>query len=464
MIKFCLSAIFAIGLGLIVVCSESLCAAKSSPNFIFILSDDQRFDALGANGNKAIHTPNLDRVAARGVRFSNSYVVMSLCSPSRAAILTGRYGSANGVTALNGRLNDGEKTFAESFKDAGYRTAFVGKWHLENKPEDSGFDYHCYFHGNGPYFHRQVWNNGKQVKPAEHVDEYCVEQSTAFLEKAAMQTKPFVLFHATQLPHMDNKQSWPSKPEFRNSYDPGNLPLAGSWRGDLTGKPPYLAGVRNRTQADSYGYDKEGKIRAHIRDYYAVVTEMDDFLGRLFVTMDRLKLWENTWLIFASDNGWLLGEHRMTSKVLPYDPSIRVPMFIVGPGLKPHVEKRIALNIDLAPTLLNLAGIDVPKKMHGRSLVPLLREEKVSWRDSFIYECIDSYGGTHPMLGACTPETKLIQTWDDRATIKKAPDFLELYGLKSDPEETNNLAGNKEKAEIQDRLSKEIARHLKTLP
>jgi arylsulfatase A-like enzyme len=295
------------------------------------------------------------------------------------------------------------------------------------------------------------------------VDSYCVGQSIDFLNQAAKWPKPFVLFHATQLPHMDNHKSWPTPAEYRQQYDQTKLPLSKSWPGDLTGKPSYLTNVYNRTQADEYGYQREENIRAHIRDYYAAITQMDEFLGRLFAAMDRLKLWENTWLVFASDNGWLLGEHRMTSKMLAYEPSIRVPLFIAGPRLKPRVEQRIALNIDLGPTLLDLAGVPVPAKMQGRSLAPLLRQQEVSWRDSFVYECLDSYGGTRPTLAACTVQSKLIQTWKDQASVKtNAADFVEFYQLTDDPDEMHNSAPNP--SDIQRRLNLEIKRHLESLP
>jgi arylsulfatase A-like enzyme len=288
-------------------------APPRSPNIVFILTDDQRFDSIGANGNPHIHTPNLDRLAARSVRFTNAHVVMSLCSPSRAAILTGRYGSSNGVTRLGAALRTGEKTFAQHLKSGGYSTAMVGKWHIAGNPEATGFDFTCIFRGNGTYVGRQVWDRGQVLRPTQHVDDYCIDRSIAFLEEAVHQPQPFVLFHATQLPHMDNHHAWPSPNEFRARYDSAKLPVPSTVKGDLTGKPPYLEGVRNRTQADTDGYRDPAAVQKHTRDYYAVVTQLDAMVGRLLNALDRLGLRENTWIIFASDNGWLLGEHRMTS-------------------------------------------------------------------------------------------------------------------------------------------------------
>ncbi len=430
------------------------------PNLIVILTDDQRFDALGANGNPHIHTPTLDRLLRSGVRFTDAHVVMSLCSPSRAAILTGRYGSANGVTGLGDGLHPGEQTFVQLLKEAGYRTAMVGKWHIEQSPQELGFDFSCTFRANGTYFGRKVTDNGVTVTPAEHVDAYCVARSRAFLDRCMRYDEPFVLFHATQLPHMDHRHQWPSQPQTRARYVNGSMPLPDTWQDDLAGKPPTLAGSRNRTQAQTYGYDQVENLQAHIGDYYAVVTDMDAMLGRLFQTLDRLRLWDNTWVIFLSDNGWLLGEHGMTSKVLPYDPSARVPMAIVGPGLQPRTEDALVLNIDVAPTLLNLAGVTVPEPLHGRSLVPLLYSPYTRWRDRFVYECVDGYGGTRPLLGVISKQWKLLHTWNEKFGVGRSePNFVELYHRLEDPQEGHNVALAPHRQDVRQALAESIVQH-----
>ena len=450
-------ALLALGFAL----APAALAQPLRPNIIVILTDDQRLDALGASGNPHIHTPNLDALARRSVRFMNAHVVMSLCSPSRAAILTGRYGSANGVTSLDAPLRAGERTFAHHLKSAGYRTAMAGKWHVGGTPADAGFDVSCFFRANGTYIGRQVWDEGREVRPAVHVDDYCVDRSIAFLEEAAKRPEPFLLLHATQLPHMNHQHAWPSPAEFRERYDPENLPLPSTVRGDLTGKPPYLETVRNRTQADSYGYQDPAKVRQHIRDYYAVITQMDAMLGRLLAAVDRLNLRENTWIIFLSDNGWLLGEHRMTSKVLAYSDSVRIPLLIAGPKIPARVEARLALNIDIAPTLLALAGLPDAPVMHGADLLPSVRGQATEWRDVFVYECLDGYGGTKPMLSAMTRDWSLIQTWDAPAEVTaRTADFSELYHRRSDPAEARNVYAHPESREIVQRLEREIQQHI----
>jgi arylsulfatase A-like enzyme len=187
-------------------------------------------------------------------------------------------------------------------------------------------------------------------------------------------------------------------------------------------------------------------------------------IGRLLAAVDRLGLRQNTWIVFLSDNGWLLGEHRMTSKVLAYADSIRIPLLISGPGVAPRIEPRLALNLDLAPTVLELAGISARGRTHGASLRPIVEGRDVPWRQSFVYECLDGYGGTKPMLGAMTPDWSLIATWDRKDDV--GPDvrpFLELYDRRRDPAEVKNVAREPGCQEVLARLEGDIRRHFALL-
>jgi len=431
-------SVFAISMLLFIAMSVS--AQESRPNFIVIYTDDQQRDAYGAYGNDQIRTPHLDTLAEQSIRFTEAHTVLSLCSPARAALLTGRYNSANGVDRLHARLNEGERSFANYFKEAGYQTAVCGKWHLPNKPESLGFDFSCTFYANGSYYNRKVNDNGIIKRPAEHIDSYCAKRSVDYLQEAVKKDRPFVLFHNTQTPHMDGRRIWNATNKTLAAYNTDDMPLPETWDDDLTGKPPYLTNVRNRIVAQTeYGYGDPEKIQQHAKACYAVVTEMDNALGIVFDEIDRLELSENTYIIFMSDNGWLLGDHGMTSKVLCYQPSTRVPLTIAGPGIKSgQTTDRIALNIDIAPTLLQLAGLDIPDNMHGRSLAPLLHGEETDWRDHFIYECLGGYGGSKPMLAAISHDYKLLYTYDDDQS--DTPSFVEFYDLKKDPGELINLA------------------------
>lgn len=432
------------------------------PNLIFILTDDQRFDALGCV-NPLVQTPTMDALAKRGVLFRNAFVATSICSPSRACCLTGRYGSANGVPGLGMSLHRTEATFAQLLKKAGYQTGYVGKWHLKwPKPEAAGFDDVVCFESNGPHHNRTVTEHGRKKVAKGYIEDYLADQSVAFIEKAVKAGKPFVLHHGTQIPHMDHRFSWPSKPETLARYPVGKMPLPKSWRDDLGGKPPYLKQGRNHTRAQqNYGYNKPDGIRRHWQAYLASVTEMDAALGRIVAALDRLGIRDDTWIILMGDNGWFLGEHGFTSKVLPYEESIRVPFIVSGPGLKGGACDELILNADVAPTFLELAGVAVPGRMHGRSLVPLLRGEKADWRQSILYEAPKPELGSWPLAAVRTDRWKYIQTFDIQAPTKLV--FEELYDLKTDPNEMTNLAGVDKCKAVRDELRTELSRLRKSI-
>lgn len=436
----------------------ALCyAQQQQPNIILIYTDDQRFDVLGANGNPVIQTPVLDKLANEGIRFTNAHVVFSLCSPSRAALLTGRYGSANGVLQLGSDLNPDEKTIAQFLKEKGYSTAVSGKWHLGRAPEDVGFDFSVWFEGNGTYYGRTIFDQNKKTNPEEHCDLYCAKRSSDFMKEAVESEKPFFLFHNTQLPHMNGVHIWDARQETLDKYEETEMPVPISHLDDLADKPPYLKSVRNLSQAKKYGYPEKSAIQKHTKDYYAVITEMDSFLDILLNAVNECDIRDNTYVFFMSDNGWMLGEHGFTSKVLPYKPSTHVPLIIAGPGIKPGTESRIALNIDILPTLLEITGIQIPENVHGASLLPLLHDEKAQWRDSFIYEGLGSYGDTKPNLTAISQDFKYIATYDDFEL--KDLIFEELYNLHDDPHERFNVAAGKHfNSQVRD-LKKVIKNH-----
>jgi N-acetylglucosamine-6-sulfatase len=423
---------------ILLLMSISINAQNKRPNIIFIFTDDQRYDALGANNNNVIITPELDKMAQQGIRFTNAHVVFSLCSPSRAALLTGRYGSANGVLHLGSDLNPDEKTVANYLQEQGYLTGISGKWHIGRSPEDAGFDFSVWFEGNGTYYGRTIYDEGVKINPEMHCDLYCAKRSVDFLKKAANGDKPFFLWHNPQTPHMNGNLIWDARVETTKKYNVAEMPVAKNRLDDLNGKPDYLKQVRNLTQAKVYGYPDSLAIQQHTLEYYSVITELDEFLGLIFNTLDELGLRENTYIFFMSDNGWMLGEHGFTSKVLPYRPSSRVPFFVVGPGLNTSINHEIVLNIDMAPTILELAGIKENMDIHGKSIVPLLNEKNMEWRSEFIYEGLGTYGGAKPNLTVISKDYRYIETYGDSVIGK--PTFVELYNQNIDSLEMNNLA------------------------
>ncbi|MGI9475009.1 MAG: sulfatase-like hydrolase/transferase [Rubripirellula sp.] len=430
------------------------------PNILFVLTDDHRWDALRSSGNDGIRTPHLDSIAHRGVRFTNAFVTLAICSPSRAACLTGRYGSANGVTSVGKvGLDADETTFAKSLHRQGYRTGVTGKWHLKTTPEECGFDFVSTCWSNGTWYDRKFQIDGTTRTVPGFVDDVVADESIRFLQQSAKTKTPFVLWMCTQVPHMDHKFRWPAKQEFLDQYDTEQMPLPASWNDDLSGKPEYLLTSRNRTKAMDYGYQDPNAIRTHTRDYYAAVQQMDAAVGRVFSELEMTGLAANTWVIVMGDNGWMLGEHGMTSKVLPYEESMHVPLVIAGPQTASATTDALALNIDITATIYQLAGLPVPDSMHGQSLLPLLRGESTpNWRSSFLYEAPTPQLGSQPLWAVRDARWKYIET-----ETSTADSFPELYDLQSDKAELVNVAQLRSHQPVVQRLSNALKNHRKEI-
>ena len=428
-------------------------AIPENPNFIILFTDDQRYDALGFAGNPLISTPNLDSLCRAGCYFSQACVVTSICSPSRAALLTGRWGSANGVVSVgrNTGLNPGEKTLFHYLGDWQYRTGLVGKWHLANEPESCGFDYTSYFEGNGTYYGREFMNEGRLETADEYIEDYNVDRSISFIRSAIDEGRPFALFHCTQIPHMDHTFDWDVRDSTTQFYARRPLEPPPNWKDDLEGKPDYLENNRSRQRALYYGYNDRDSVVNHLERYYASITELDASLGRLFGFLHEHDLDKSTYILFMSDNGWFLGDHTFTSKVLAYEASIRVPFAITGPGIASQRSEALVLNVDIAPTVLELAGMQVPENMQGASLMPILMGEAEEVREEIFYEAPESNLGSYPLFALRTKEWKYIQTYDNRDTSRLI--FEEIYHLTEDPHELKNLAGDRNLEEMRDSFS-----------
>ncbi|MEM9368561.1 MAG: sulfatase-like hydrolase/transferase [Planctomycetota bacterium] len=326
---------------------------EAPPNIVFILTDDHRWDSYGASSSQRIRTPKLDQIADRGTRFENAFVTLAICSPSRAACLSGRYRSVNGVTSVgNSPLRAGERTFAHALREAGYATGVAGKWHLKTTPEECGFDFASTCWSNGTWYDRKFQIDGETQTMPGFVDDVAADESLRFIDEAVDSNKPFVLWLCTQVPHMDHRFRWPAKENILN----------------------------------------------HTRDYLASVQQMDAAVGRVLSGIEDRGLSENTWFIFMGDNGWFLGEHGFTSKVLAYEESMRVPMAIAGPKTQPRVSEDLVLNIDLTATIYAMAGLPIPDPLHGRSLLPMVERGAANhWRTSFLYEAPTPQLGSRPL-------------------------------------------------------------------
>lgn len=445
--------------------------AGTRPNFVFILIDDLRHDALGCTGHPFAKTPNIDRIAAGGVRFTNAFVTTSLCSPARGSFLTGMYAHKHGV-----RTNDGEDldpktpTFPQVLRINGYETALIGKWHMgESGDPRPGFDYWLGLHGQGTYLDPVLNENGCDIHTKGYATDLLTDYAVKWLEKP--RSKPFCLY----LSHKATHDDWIPAERHKDLYSDVKFTEPASYKDDLSGKPEWMRMIKlrggklkrpappvipDRLTPPPWSEDPadhEKKV-----NYNRTLASADDSVGRVLDTLQKNGLLENTLVIFAGDNGFFQGEHGgMGDKRLAYEESMRIPLFAMGPGVpRGKLLDPMVLNIDLAPTLLELAGAPIPLAMQGKSLTPVLAGKTTRWRDSFIYEYYreEWLPGMPTMLGVRTHDWKYV-------CYPELDDIDELYDLKADPFEMNNLATNpaykdqltKMQAEL-DRLCKETGR------
>jgi len=442
----------------------SIASAAERPNFVFMFADDQRYDAMSVvqkeQGDKGrfpwFKTPNMDRLAAGGVRFRNAFVVNSLCSPSRACFLSGKYSHANGIYNNRTAMSDKLATHASILRAEGYSTGYVGKWHMGSQTERPGFDWYASFTGQGTYFNANFLVNGKSEKADEWTDDRTAAYAVQYLEKERAKDKPFVLVVGFKAPH--------------GPFDPPKR-LADAFANE-TGRPVPNLGLPPGFNTD-LGKKKDVGEKVPVNlSYFRCIAGVDENVGKVLDALDRLKLTENTVVVYASDNGFYLGEHTLADKRSGYDESLRIPLIVRYPksGLKGVTRDDMVLNIDLAPTFLDLAGVQVPKDIHGKSWKPLLAKEapKEPFRASFFYEYFREEGGkkapatavggfnTPTTTGVRTPTHKLLKYRDH-------PEWTELFDLAADPFETKNLSGDPKHAAVKEKLEKEYDRLAKEL-
>ena len=437
---------------------------KRPPNFVVFMTDDQRQDAMSVAGNRILQTPNMDRIAREGVRFQQSFVTNSLCGPSRASFLTGLYSHAHGYISnadppafAHQKGIESRTTYVERLRESGYRTAIVGKWHLRGSPSDSGFEQWVVFPWQGAYFDPDMVANGAVTKMRGHSCDVVGDQALAQL-RAVTPEQPFCLLVHFKAPH----RSWEPPARFEKAFADVEVPVPRTFEDRLEGRPE---AVRRATMAiaDMGDFAKRGvspdlpreerkrrNLQELVRNYYRVLLAVDENVGRVLKFLDEKQLADDTVVVYTSDNGFFLGEHGLFDKRLMYEPSIRVPMLVRFPSrFRPgHVDAdHMVLNVDLAPTLLELAGVPPISGLHGRSFVPLLDRREVPWRDAFLYEYYE-YPAAHCVRknrGVRTDRWKLIHFFEQ-------PEEWELYDLKTDPDETVNLAGRRDQRDRVRRL------------
>ena len=474
-------------------------ANRNRPNFIFIMSDDHASNALSCYGGGINKTPNLDRLANEGMRFTNSFCTNSICAPCRAVVLTGKYSHINGQ--INNRVTfDGtQQTFPKLLQEKGYQTAMIGKWHLKSDP--TGFDYWNVLPGQGAYYNPEFIEMGERKQYTGYVTDLTTDFCIDWLRKRKSD-KPFFLMCHHKAPH----RNWMPGPEHLTMYDGVEIPepttlfddyssrsdaarqqkmtIADHMRlaNDLKVTPPVTErdkrswkskyGRFNEEQRKkwdaAYGPKNEAfhkaklagkeltrwKYQRYIKDYLRCIASVDDNVGRLLSYLDESGLATNTIVVYTSDQGFFLGEHGWFDKRFMYEESLGMPLLLRYPkSIKPgSVSDDIVLNLDFAETFLDYAGVEVPSDMQGRSLRPILEGKRPKgWRNSMYYHYYE-FPGAHSVkrhYGIRTKRYKLIHFYNDI-------DAWELYDLQKDPAELNNLYDNPDYGNIVNELKAEL--------
>ncbi len=498
---------------LVAIAASANCQPGKRPNIIVMYSDDHTAQAIGAYrgalnyGLQLDHspTPHIDRLANEGIRFDNAFVTNAICQPSRAVLLTGMHSHKNGVMANGKALSVDMETFPVILQRAGYQTAIVGKWHLGTEPQ--GFDYYEVLHGQGPYYNPIMWTAQGDVEHHGHTTEIITESTLRWLREDRDPDQPFLLVYNHKAPH----RNWLSEPKHLHEYRDRDLPepstlfydYAGlttaakrqdmeiettmDWGWDLkvplnpeTGEPnpgwERLLTVNNVTAEQRHiieaAYEEENatlyeryhrmtseerirwKYQRYIKDYLRVVRGVDDGVGEVMAYLEQEGLLDNTIVVYAGDQGFFLGENGWFDKRWIYEESMRMPLIIYWPkGIKPGtVDKHLVQNLDLAPTILELAGLETLSYMQGRSMLPLLTaQQPIAWRDAVYYQYYEGAQGEHRVARHYG-----IRTEDH--TLVHFPDYdeWELFDLRTDPEQLNNVYGKPHVGRIQQQLKNKI--------
>ncbi len=475
-------------------------------NIVYIMTDDHTAQMMSSYDRRYVHTPNLDRIAEDGVRFTQSFVANSLSGPSRACMLTGKHSHKNGFTNNEHGIFDGsQQTMPKLLQGAGYQTALIGKWHLVSDP--TGFDYWNILPGQGNYYNPDfITMEKKTVREKGYLTNIVTDKSLNWLENQRDTSRLFALF----IHHKACHRNWLPELKYLREYEDVTFPIPATFYDDYAGRvaaaaqemevnkdmdliydtkmylpgktsrlgAAHLAMVNRLSPADKKQYEAfydslstdfysrnlsgrelaEFKYQRYMRDYAKVLKSLDDNVGRVLDYLRDSGLLDNTLVVYTSDQGFYMGEHGWFDKRFMYEESLSTPLVMRLPdGFKRRGEvSEMVQNIDYAPTFLELAGVEVPEDIQGRSLLPLLREEKAprKWRSSIYYHFYE-YPAEHMVkrhYGVRTERYKLIHFYNDI-------DTWELYDLKADPSELNNLYGRPGTETV----TKKLLRELKTL-
>ncbi len=413
--------------------------AEQAPNIIFLLTDDQRWDALGCMGNKILRTPNIDRIASEGVIFENAYVTTSICCASRACFLAGQYASRTGIHNFNTPFSPEAlaKTYPAILRNAGYYTGFIGKFGVGVQPPDTLFDYWRAMTAQPRY------ENFDEEGNMTHYTRIVAKNIREFLGMTSKE-QPFCLSVSFKAPHVQDgdPRQFIYDTTYKDLYKNDSIPLP------LTAGDEYFdmfpEGFKENNEARNrweLRFPDPEKYEESVRSYYRLITGVDAVVGEMVEELDNMGLSGNTIIIYSGDNGFYLGEHGMAGKWYGHEESIRVPLIIYdplsGPEMKGKRKREIALNIDIAPTILSLCGAHIPQEMQGKDLTALFDNKPDPWREDFLYEHL--FNPPPEVVHIPRSEGVVSTNYKYLKYIDLDPVFEELYDLRRDPYETNNL-------------------------
>ncbi|MBI1390196.1 MAG: sulfatase-like hydrolase/transferase [bacterium] len=415
--------------------SRNAAAASGKRNIIFILIDDMRFDSMSCMGHPFLKTPNLDRLAGGGVLFNHAYVTTSLCSPSRASILSGQYAHQHGVLDNSTLLPKGTPIFPIELQKNGYDTGFIGKWHMGGSSDEPrpGFDRWVSFRGQGVYINPTFNIDGKQVKRDGYVTDLLTDYAEDFIKQD--REKPFFLYLSHKAVHADFYPAERHKKAFSDIKIEHPASMADTPE-NYEGKPLWVKRQRHSWHGVDYMYHDQTDFDNFILDYNRTMLAVDDSVGRVMDTLEKQGLLDDTLILLMSDNGFLHGEHGLIDKRCMYEESIRVPLLAHCPNLFDGGRRtdRIALNIDIAPTILEAAGVSIPDTVQGESFMRVLKDDDANWREGMLYEYFweRAFPQTPTVFGVRTERYKYMN-------FHGIFDLDELYDLEKDPHEMHNL-------------------------
>lgn len=482
---------------LLVLCPPPIAHASAAadehprPNILFIFSDDHAYQAVSAYGYGFGQTPNIDRIGAEGVRFERCLVTNSLCGPSRATVLTGKYSHANHFyNNTNSRFDGSQMTMPKLLRAAGYTTAIVGKWHLETDP--TGFDYWNILPGQGQYYNPPMFDNGRKIVHPGYVTEIITDLALDWLKNGRDKSKPFLLMVHHKAPHREWEPSlknvsmydgvkWLEPPTLFDDYSGRGLAehsqkmeIAKAMNDrDLKLKPPPTMNAEQRKVWDAY-YEPRNqafreqnlqgddlvrwKYQRYLHDYLATIAGVDQSVGELLAYLKDNNLEQNTIVVYSSDQGFFLGEHGWFDKRWIFEQSLRAPLLVRWPGvIKPGTVNKndIVSNLDFAETFLDAAGVAIPPEMQGRSMLPVLRgHTPADWRSGFYYHYYE-HPGPHNVArqyGVITDRYKLVYFYEPQFN------YWELFDLKTDPMEMKSVYDDPKYADVQKDLHTQLDR------